>query len=89
MYKGITKSGGIRYAVEKKALDNMELVDALAESEESPLAISKVATLLFGAKGKKDIYEQIKKQHDGVVPSEAFTAVIQEIFEAIGEDGKK
>lgn len=45
MIQGKT-SAGFDFALDEKVLDNMELLDAIAESEENPLALSRVCLLL-------------------------------------------
>lgn len=47
MYKGKTASG-FEFEIDESALNNMELVDALAASEEDPLEVSRVVRLLLG-----------------------------------------
>ena len=47
MVKGTT-SAGFEFELDEKVLDNMELVDAVAESEENPTAVSQVCLLLLG-----------------------------------------
>ncbi len=58
--KGITESG-FEYELTEEALDNMELVDALAELEENPLMISKVVKLLLGNAQRERLYEHLRK----------------------------
>ena len=88
MIKGKTKTGFI-FEIEDNALDNMELLDAIAEidNEENPLAISKVINLLLGKEEKKKLYNHCRAE-DGRVPIEALVQEVAEIFESLGEKGK-
>lgn len=89
MKKGITPSG-YEYAIDETALDDMELVDALAELESgSPFAISTVSRLLLGKEQREKLYARIKAEHGGRVPTVVFADIITEIFECLGTDGKK
>ena len=52
MTKGETKTG-FTFELEEAVLDNMELVDALAEmQEDDPLALSAVVRMVLGSKRK-------------------------------------
>ncbi len=86
MYKGETKTG-FKFEVPKEALDNMELVDAIAELEENPLMVSKVTKLLLGTDQRKKLYDHVRAE-DGRVPSEDLSQEIAEIFDAIGDPAK-
>lgn len=89
MKSGITPSG-FEYEIDETTLDNMELVDALAELDSgSPFAISTVSKLLLGTQQRERIYAKIKAEHSGRVPTRIFTDIITEIFMCLGKDGKK
>lgn len=84
----IELSNGFKFDFDETVLDNMELVDALAECEDNELAITKVCTLILGKEGKKKLYEHLRKE-DGRVPVQDVIDTIKEIFETqSGEDGK-
>ena len=77
--KGTTESG-FEFTVNKKNLDNMDLVDALAElGDGANLAIVKVVKLLLGETQKKKLYDN-NRDADGIVPQEKINADITEIF---------
>ena len=78
-------TSGFEFEIDPEILDDMELVDALAEVEDNPLMISKVVTMLFGD-DKKRLYDHIKETK-GVkrVPIEAVGEVIEEVFDALNE----
>ncbi len=85
MIEGKT-STGFEFSIDEKLLNNMELVDAIAEVDENPVAVSKVMDLLFGIQ-KKQLYDHLRTE-DGRVPVEAVINEIMEIFEASGKAGK-
>lgn len=87
--KGTTPSG-VNFEIDELRLDNMELVDALAEVEAgNVIALSKVSALLLGGTLKAEIYSAIKKANDGRVPSEALTADLAYILNAKNNELKK
>lgn len=84
--KDKTKSG-FKFEVSEKTLDNMELVDAIAEAEEDGAKISKVVTILLGKSQKSKLYDHLRDD-DGIVSVESVGDEILEIFEILGEQGK-
>lgn len=86
MYIGKTASG-FEFEIAKDALDNMELVDAIADVDDNPLAVSRVVRLLLGKEDRKRLYDHIRTEH-GNVPIEATSTELTQIFEACGEEGK-
>ncbi len=85
MIEGKT-STGFEFSIDEKLLDNMELVDAIAEVDENPLAISNIITLLLDGQ-KKALYDHVRTE-DGRVPVVAMTNEIMDILEAGGKAGK-
>lgn len=86
MIQGQT-SGGFAFELEEKVLDNMELLDAIAESEKDPTAMSRVCLLLLGKDVRARLYDHLREE-DGRVPVEAVSAAVIEIFAACGDKGK-
>lgn len=85
--KGKLKNG-FSFDVDENALDNMELIDAMAEAqEENPAMFSKAVLLLLGKDQRKMLYDHIRDDN-GRVSVEAVTNSFVEIFEALGEQGK-
>lgn len=79
---------GLTCEVDSDALDDMELVEALADiKEENPLAIAKVAELLLGKSEKKRLYDGLRNEKGRVKTSEVSEAIIT-IFAALGNAGK-
>ncbi|WP_281523175.1 hypothetical protein [Mogibacterium timidum] len=75
---GETESGFV-FNIEIEKLDNMELIDALAELDDDPLKISLVITLLFGQEEKKRLYDHVRTE-DGIVPGKVIEKELSEIF---------
>lgn len=87
MISGTTKSG-FAFSLPEDAIDNMELVDALADSmDDDPLAVSRVARLLLGKETHRQLYGHLRTQ-SGRVPVAALVAELKEIFDAFGKQGK-
>lgn len=81
--KGKT-STGFEFDIEDERLDDMELVDIMAEIDENPLLMPKLCKMLLGEEQKKRLYDHIRSE-DGRVPIEATTNAIQEIFNSPGD----
>ncbi len=86
MPAGVTKSG-FAYDVDKQRLDNMELIDALAEVEDNPLVVSKITTMLLGKAQKARLYNHVRTE-DGRVPVEAMNQELSDIMNGMGQTGK-
>jgi len=81
--KGKT-STGFEFDIEDERLDDMELVDIMAEIDENPLLMPKLCKMLLGEEQKKRLYDHLRSK-DGRVPIEATTNAIQEIFNSPGD----
>lgn len=78
--KGKTSKGFV-FEIKKSSLDNMELVDALAELDDgNVLLISKILTMLLGKEQKKALYDSLRTD-EGNVPMEDVTQAITEILQ--------
>ena len=80
MIKGKTKSG-FEYKIAEARLKNYELIEALSDLDDDPLALPKVVRLLLG----KELADKLKnhvRTPDGLVPSEKLSDEIKEIFES-------
>lgn len=80
MLKGTTKSG-FKFDIEDKRLNNYELLEAISEVEESPLALPRVIKLLLGDNKAKALKNHVRDD-EGFVSSEKLSAEIMEIFES-------
>lgn len=86
MVTGTTPSG-FSFSLEETVLDNMELVDTLAEMQEGdPLAISAVVRMVLGDQ-RRALYDHLRTA-DGRVPASAVSEEIRQIFDAFGKAGK-
>ena len=82
MRTGVTASG-FAWQLDDAVLNNMELVDALAEmQEENPLQISAVCRLVLGKAQRKALYDHLRTE-DGRVPASAVESAIMELFQSI------
>ena len=86
MKKGKLENG-FEYKVDENILDDMELLDALAEAEENPLKISVVSKKILGDEQRKKLYDHLRRD-DGTVPVEEATQSIVDILMDLGDEGK-
>lgn len=87
MIKGKTKSG-FEFQLEDDVMNNMELVDLLADdSENEIIKTSKTLKMIMDPDQKKRLYDHLRTQ-TGRVPADAVMRVIEEIFTACGQQGK-
>lgn len=84
----IETSSGFIYEIHEEALENYELVDAIGELEDNPLAISRVTNLLLGREQKMKMFDYLRNE-EGIVPTQKVTDEIQEIFKHLGENKTK
>lgn len=86
--KKIVLENGLELEVNESALNNMELLDALADmTEGNALALSNVVKLMLGNENRKKLYNFIRKK-DGTVPLEEVDKCVTEIMNLLGEQGK-
>lgn len=82
-----TTSTGFEYSIPEEQLDNMELLDALAEADSGKLlAISRVCDLLLGREQKARLYDHCRTER-GNVPTGAIRDEILDIIQ--GQDNGK
>ena len=88
MIKGETTSG-FEFEVDRNAVNNMELVDALADAsgDDDLLAVSRVCRLLLDKETKERLYDHVRNE-EGRVPVELVSKEVMEIFAAFGTQGK-
>lgn len=78
----VTTKSGFCLEIEEERLNNMELLDALADLDEgNGAALSTVMRLLLTREQKKALYDHLRTP-GGTVPIEAVAETLQEIFEA-------
>lgn len=84
MLTGVTGSG-FNYEIADERINNMELVDALAEFDaveddgEMTLIMSRVCTLLLGSKQKAKLYDHLRASA-GNVPIDKVINEVKEII---------
>lgn len=80
MLKGKT-STGFEYEVDDKRLGNYELLEAISEVDDNPLALPRVIKLLLGVDGSKALKDHVRDE-EGIVSAEKLSEEIKEIFES-------
>ncbi len=83
MIRGKLESG-FEYEVAEEVRDNMELLDAIVEADENPLAVSKVVKLLLGENQRRRLYDHLRTDK-GNVPIMAVSNAVAEIFRGSGQ----
>ena len=82
-----TLKNGFAFEIDEGALDNMELIDAMAAAQEDdPTKFSKAVLILLGEEQRDRLYEHVRK--DGRVAISDVTEAFVEIFQTIGDQGK-
>lgn len=81
-------ASGFEFEIEDGVLDNMELLDAIAELEENPLKLTKVVKLLLGDETKERLYDHVRNEK-GRVPAEALSTEVADIFKLLNDKVKK
>ena len=76
--KGKT-SKGFKFEIKDEALDNMELVECMADVDKNPLLFPKICNMILGEEQKKALYDFYRTE-DGRVPIDDISNAIQEIF---------
>lgn len=67
--EGVTKTG-FRYHVSREAMDDMEIIDLLAELEDDKItAIPKLIEKLLGPKQKEALYDHCKNKQNRIPSS--------------------
>lgn len=84
MIEGKLKSG-FEYKIEDYVLDNMELLDAIAEVDQNPMALPKVLKMLMGDEQRKKLYDHLRDPKNGNVPIVAVSDAVAEIFSGSGQ----
>lgn len=87
MKRTIKLENGFTCTIDDVVLDDMELVDLIAESEENPLKISGVVSKIFGDSDKKALYDHLRTK-DGRVPITDINTAIEQVFNAMGDESK-
>lgn len=86
MIKGVTKNG-FCFEIDEARADNMEFLEALAETQENALAFPKVCSMLLGEEQKKRLYDYLRDEN-GRVPIADVEEAITDIMASSGEQVK-
>lgn len=86
MINGETKSG-FHFEIDETKLDDMEFLEALADTQENPLAFPKVCAMLLGNEQKRLLYDYLRDE-SGKVPIADVEAAVTEIMTVSGEKVK-
>lgn len=79
---------GFEFEIDDAVLDDMELIDTLAEADGGDaLAASRAFSMVVGKEQKKRLYDYIRNE-DGRVPIETAVNALTEMLETLGDDGK-
>lgn len=87
--KKVKLEDGFEMQLDDHVLDNMELIDTLAEmkNDDDLVAISRLLKLMLGETGRKKLYDHIREK-DGRVPIVAASKAVWEIFKSYKDEGK-
>lgn len=87
MITGTTRNG-FAFSIDEAVMDDMELVDALAEvTDNNAMAISKVCVKIFGKEQRKALYDSLRTE-EGRVPLVEVNEAIADVLNAFGDAGK-
>lgn len=82
-----TLSNGFKFSISEKHLDDMELLEALAEADQGDvLKFSVVLNKMLGENQKQKFYESLRDKKSGIV---SVTKVADALVEMIELAGKK
>lgn len=91
-----TTSSGFRYVYDERNLDDMRLVDLIAEidaPDASPYVkargASQLITMLLGPELKAALYDHIGQTNGGRVPQGELETALSEIMSGAGKDAEK
>ena len=76
-----TLISGFEFEVADDVCDNMELLDAVVDADENPLAVSKIVKLLLGEDQRRALYDHLRDE-SGRVPVLAVSNAVAEIFQS-------
>ncbi len=86
MVKGVTKSG-FKFELDDEAMDDLEFVELLAESDMNPSVIPQIVKTILGEKQYAELKEHLRNDK-GRIPMSAVDEALTEMFEAAGESVK-
>lgn len=86
MKKG-TLSNGFKFSINEDSLDDMELLEALAEADKGDvLKFVDVLDKLLGEKQKAKLYDSLRDKKTGIVSVTKVGDALVEIIEVVGQE---
>lgn len=86
MKKG-TLSNGFKFSINEKNLDDMELLEAMAQADQGDvLKFTTVITKLLGVDQKKAFYDSLRDSKTGIVPVSKVGDALVELIELAGQE---
>lgn len=86
MIKGVLKSG-FKFEMDDEAMDDIEFVELIAETEENATALPKLAKTMLGEKQYKALKDHLRNDK-GRVPLESVSNALEEMFDVAGDEAK-
>lgn len=87
MIKGKTQSG-FAYKLDESKLDDMEILEFLAEIDDDMTKLPKLLELFLGKEQKQELYDFVKKS-DGHVSITSTQKILMEIFADAGNKNEE
>ena len=88
MTKIVTKSG-FEVEIDETCMDDMELLDEIVALRDGDITVYPgIVRRIMSAEDKKRLYDHIRDEATGRVPTSAFAAEVTDIFDGL-KDGKK
>ena len=87
MKKKIELANGFKCTIDDGFLDDIEFAELLADAEEKPYLIGKIAESVFGEEQKAKLYEFLKAK-GGRAKITDVNNIIEEVFNRLGEEPK-
>ena len=84
MVKGVTESG-FKYSVDKEAVQDMEFIELVAESQKNPAKLPEMILWVLGEEQKKKLYDHVRTKK-GRVPLDKIDAEFTQILQAVNQD---
>lgn len=76
------------YEIDDEAMDNMELIEAIAETKsDSAAGLGKVLSIILGKEQKKKLYDALRNEKGRVPVADVSDAIIK-IMNSFGDKGK-
>lgn len=87
MIEGKTRSG-FKFSLDEEKLDDMEILEYLAEVEDDLSQLPKLLEIFLGAEQKQRLYDFVKKK-EGRVSIKTTYEILLDIFAEAGDQNKE